>query len=68
MGGTESPRLQFRSEFFNAINHTQFASINTTFVPLNVATGSIADPSSPFGSVSSARNPRQIQFALKLIF
>jgi outer membrane receptor protein involved in Fe transport len=68
LGGTESPRLQFRSEFFNAINHTQFASINTSFVPLNVAAGSIADPSSPFGSVSAARTPRQIQFALKLIF
>jgi hypothetical protein len=68
IGGSESPRLQFRAEFFNAINHTQFASINTSFVPLNVATGSNADPSSPFGSVSSTRSPRQVQFALKLIF
>ncbi len=68
LGGSESSRLQFRAEFFNALNHTQFASINTTFVPLSVAGGSIADPSSPFGTVGSARTPREIQFAMKLIF
>jgi hypothetical protein len=67
-GGTESPRLQFRTEFFNAFNHTQFALINTTFVPNQDVPGSAASPSSPFGSVSSARDPREIQFALKLLF
>jgi outer membrane receptor protein involved in Fe transport len=66
LGGTESPRLQFRTEFFNAFNHTQFAGINTTFVPVQDVAGS--GSSSPFGSVSGARDPRQIQFALKLIF
>ena len=68
LGGTESPRLQFRTEFFNAFNHTQFASINTTFVPNQDVAGSPASSSSPFGSVSAARDPRQIQFALKLLF
>jgi hypothetical protein len=66
LGGTESPKLQFRTEFFNALNHTQFASINTTFVPIQNAAGSLS--SSPFGTVSAARDPREIQFALKLLF
>ncbi len=68
LGGTESPRLQFRTEFFNAFNHTQFSSIDTTFVPAQDVAGSGISPSDPFGSVSSARPPREIQFALKLIF
>lgn len=68
IGGAESPRLQFRTEFFNAFNHTQFASINTTFVPAQDVLGSGVSSSSPFGSVSGARAPREIQFALKLLF
>jgi hypothetical protein len=68
LGGTESPRLQFRTEFFNAFNHTQFNGIDTTFVPIQDAGGSGVSPSSPFGSVSGARDPREIQFALKLLF
>jgi hypothetical protein len=66
IGGGESPRLQFRTEFFNAFNHTQFASINTSFIPIQNAAGSLS--SSPFGSVSGARDPREIQFAVKLLF
>lgn len=66
LGGGESPRLQFRTEFFNAFNHTQFAAINTTFVPIQNTAGSLS--SSPFGSVSAARDPREIQFAVKLLF
>ncbi len=68
LGGTENPRLQFRTEFFNAFNHTQFGSIDTTFVPNQDAAGSAGSTSSPFGSVSSARDPREMQFALKLLF
>jgi outer membrane receptor protein involved in Fe transport len=68
LGGSENPRLQFRTEFFNAFNHTQWASIDTTFVPANNVAGSPASSSSPFGSVSGARDPRQIQFALKFLF
>jgi len=66
LGGSESPQLQFRTEFFNAFNHTQFASINTSFVPVQNVAGSLS--SSPFGTVSGARDPREIQFALKLLF
>jgi hypothetical protein len=53
---TESVNLQFRAEFFNIFNHASFNGINTTF------------GSGAFGSVTSARDPRIIQFGLKLGF
>jgi len=53
---TESATLQFRSEFFNLFNRVNFGLPNN-------------DISSPtFGQVESALAPRQIQFALKLVF
>ncbi len=67
-GSAEGPKLQFRGEFFNVFNHTQFSGINTTFVPAQDVAGSPVSPSSPFGSVTGARAPREIQLALKLIF
>jgi hypothetical protein len=51
--------LEFRTEFFNLFNRTQFA-------PPNTSVGS-----STFGVVSSTEpgtNPRLIQFGLKFIF
>ena len=53
---TESVNLQFRTEFFNIFNHANFNGINTTF------------GSGAFGRVTSARDPRIIQFGLKLSF
>jgi hypothetical protein len=67
-GSGEGPKLQFRGEFFNVFNHTQFSSINTTFVPTADVAGSPVSSSSPFGSVTGVRAPREIQLALKLIF
>jgi hypothetical protein len=52
----ESVRLQFRSEFFNLLNHTNFGIPNTTTT------------SSSFGTIRSTYPARQIQFALKLLF
>ena len=53
----ESSRLQFRAEFFNALNHPQFANPDTNF----------ASPT--FGLISStAVNPRVGQLALKFMF
>jgi len=53
----ESANLEFRTEFFNAFNTTQFANPSTTVT------------SATFGIISSTSvNPRIIQFALKLNF
>jgi len=48
--------VQFRSEFFNLLNHTNLGAPGTT----------VNSPS--FGVISSALEPRILQFALKLIF
>lgn len=52
----EGMRLQFRSEFFNALNHTNFTAPNSV------------RSSTAFGTVRGTFQPRQIQFALKLLF
>jgi hypothetical protein len=53
---TESKQLQFRVEAFNIFNHAQFNGPN----------GNVN--SSSFGFVTSAREPRIMQVALKLLF
>jgi hypothetical protein len=59
---TERASLQFRSEFFNVLNHANFASPNTTVF----ANGAV---SASAGLITSTvTTSRQIQFGLKLIF
>jgi len=53
---TESKRLQFRAEFFNLFNRTNFRLPNTDI------------SSTTFGQIQQALQPRLIQFALKFIF
>ena len=53
---TEHKVIQFRFEFFNAFNHTQF----------NNPSGSVTNAN--FGKVTSARSPRIAQVALKFLF
>jgi len=53
----ERVRMEFRAEFFNAFNHTQFIGVQ----------GDISQ-GVQFGKVLRARDPRDIQFALKFIF
>ncbi len=53
---TESQRIQFRAEFFNLFNTPLFNNPDTY----------VTD--SRFGQITSARDPRIIQLALKLYF
>jgi hypothetical protein len=53
----ELGKLEFRTEVFNALNHTQFMNPD----------GNITDGAA-FGQVSRARDPRLIQLALRLTF
>jgi hypothetical protein len=53
---SERLNIQFRTEFFNVLNRTNF-NLPDNFVG-----------SSTFGQVVSAQDPRRIQFALKLLF
>ena len=52
----EMARLQFRAEFFNVLNHTNFGIPNTQTT------------SAAFGTIRTTYPSRQGQFALKLIF
>jgi hypothetical protein len=52
----EGMTLQFRTEIFNALNHTNF----------DLPDIYLGSPT--FGRISSAANPRRIQFGFKLIF
>jgi hypothetical protein len=53
---TESTSLEFRAEFFNIFNHTQFMNPSGDF------------SSDTFGVVTSARAPRIGQFSLKFLW
>jgi hypothetical protein len=54
---TERFRFQFRTEFFNALNHPQFYFP----APTTLGTGT-------FGKLTIARDPRILQFSAKLLF
>ncbi len=61
---TERVRLQFRAEFFNALNHTNLSTPNPV-----VFTSASAAPSPTAGVITAtATTSRQIQFGLKLLF
>jgi hypothetical protein len=62
---SEKTNLEFRSEFFNLPNHTNFLFAMSG--PQNGNNATILG-TSEFGSLTAARAPRQIQFALKFSF
>jgi hypothetical protein len=68
IGGSEKLHAQFRAEFFNVLNHTNFASpvVTTNNTSLFGANG--APISSAGVLTSTTTTSRQIQFGLKLIW
>jgi len=65
IGPTEKFHAQFRAEFFNVLNHTNFASpVNNT----NIFGANGAPISSAGVITSTTTTSRQIQFGLKLIW
>ncbi|HWR54362.1 MAG TPA: hypothetical protein VN428_24860, partial [Bryobacteraceae bacterium] len=64
IGLGEGRNLQFRSEFYNAFNHTQFSGLDST--ARFDQTGAQVNPN--FGAFTATRSPRVISFALRLKF
>ena len=63
----ETLRLQFRAEFFNIFNHTNFGAPNTGLFTEGPGGAGIISPL--FGQIiNTATTSRQLQFALKFIF
>ena len=56
----ESLHLEFRADAFNALNHSQWNALNTTYPSGN--------PQFPFGSVAGAREARIGQVGAKIVF
>jgi hypothetical protein len=71
----ENMHLEFRAEFFNVFNHSQFVATSAlgsagtgTCVTSGPGQSCAGVPGSSFGIISSARDPRIGQIALKLTF
>jgi len=60
----EKVKLQLRVEIYNALNHTQFSALNVT-AQFN---GTGAQTNSQFGQYTVARDPRIMQWAVRLQF
>jgi len=65
MALTERFNLEFRSEFFNILNH-----YNPLFAPAaaSATVGATVRDTPGFGFLTAAQAPRQIQFSLKLSY
>lgn len=63
---TERLRMEFRSELYNIWNHAQFYSVDGNISNIGTAAANYTDGT--FGLAQKVRDPRQIQFALKLLF
>jgi hypothetical protein len=60
----ESLKVEFRSEFYNLLNHTNL------YIPSDpsAVTGTLGGPATGGGQITSTFQPRVLQFALKLIY
>jgi hypothetical protein len=61
-GSSERFGMEFRTEFFNLFNRTQFAAPNTTCCTANNVDFGVVTATAP------GTNPRLIQFGVKLLF
>jgi len=62
-------RMQFRADFINAFNHTQWTTVNadcSTPVDATLTCANFAN--STVGQITGARNPREIQLSFKLFW
>jgi hypothetical protein len=57
-------RLIFRAEAYNTFNHTQFDSVHTT----NTFNAAGVNTRTSSGQLTGSREPRVMQFALRLAF
>jgi carboxypeptidase family protein/TonB-dependent receptor-like protein len=69
---TESKTLEFRGEFFNAFNHAQFGNpdgnVSHGICPQSPQAAAATGCTGTFGLVTSARDPRIGQVAVKFLF
>ena len=71
--GLERAGLEFTAEVFNALNHTNFRTLNSVVGPLPInqlprpLKGNRGNPTSPLG-FTSAHDPRQFQLGINLEF
>ncbi|MBO0721155.1 MAG: hypothetical protein J2P41_10050, partial [Blastocatellia bacterium] len=71
---TERINLQYRAEFFNIFNNTQWFGFTNQISSISVPSGALpVNPVTPelagqSGVINQARDPRNIQMALKLTF
>jgi len=70
---SEQFAVQFRAEFFNIVNHANFAPAGTGLTPIAGLCSSLSPTggcnlSPTFGQITTAQPGRQVQFGLKFIF
>jgi hypothetical protein len=61
----EGRTLKFRAEAYNVFNHTEFSGLNSS-AQYNISTG--LQTNTALGRFTSARNPRQMAFSLRVEF
>lgn len=59
----DSGRVQFRADFINAFNHTQWLAVDNA---CGVSLTTCVVPGDTFGQITSTRAPREVQLSLKL--